>query len=319
MKKIIVIGANVAGLNCALKLNMEKFSVVVIDKSKNPGLKPCAGGISSKCNMYIPRKFYKKKFDNIYVHYKKNKIKIDRKRRPLHTYDREEYVKELIRKCKEKGVKVILGEEVVIRDLGCGYVITKGKKYEYDILIGADGAESVVRKRLMLVSKYVNTIEAKTKKVYSGLHMFIDHKFKGGYFWIFPHKGYSSIGCGGDIMHFKRFCKDNGIKYYEPKGARIQYNFLGYKFGDTYLIGEAAGYASALTGEGVYYSIVSGIDLAKELNTGEKSKRMIELANKLKSHQIVKGNMINVFMTVFMSFSLGRKLIEKICEKLSVK
>jgi len=319
MKKVLIIGANLAGLNCALNLNLRKFSVTVVDKSRNPGKKVCAGGVSSKADPYIPKKFYEKSFDRMIVHYKDKSITIHRKHRPLHTYDREAYIKHLIKLCKKKGIKVDLGKEVKSSNIRPDRVIIGKEPYEYDFVIGADGAESAVRKSIMLPCEYINTIEAKTKKKFKSLHMIADSKFKGGYFWIFPHKGYSSIGCGGDIKHFKSFCERNKIKYYDPKGARIQYRFAGYKFGRRYLIGEAAGYASALTGEGVYYSIISGIELAKELNTGISSKRLVSLAGELRKHQIVKGRTVNVILAILTSTAAGRKLFEKICEKLSVK
>jgi flavin-dependent dehydrogenase len=322
--KVVIVGANVAGLNCALNLDTSKYSIIIIDKSKNPGEKVCAGGISSKADDLIPMKFYKKRFPSITVHYKKSKLCIDRKNNPLSTFDREAYIWELINQCRKKKIKVILDTEIKQCNLKEKYVYSGNDKMDYDILIGADGYDSIVRKYLGLKSEFINTIEAKTRKQYKKMHIMLDRSLGEGYFWIFPHVGYSSIGCGGIISNFRGICKRLGIEYYDAKGAKIQYSYKGYKFGDVFLIGEAAGFASAFTGEGVYYSIVSAIETAKELNTGKKSKKIRELAGKLQKHKHYNSKFKNLtiryfLLNFFINTCLGRKTTEKICRWLSIK
>ena len=318
MKKIVIIGANIAGLNCALNLNTKKFSVVVVDKSKNPGLKPCAGGVSAKCDPYIPKKFYKRSFNRFLLFYGKSKLIIDRKHRPLHTIDRTGYLNYLMEKCKKNGVKVILGKEIKKEDIHFDYIIFDGKKANYDILIGADGYDSVVRKKLRIKSKHYMIIEAKTKKRFDDMQVIVDPNLIG-YFWIFPHKGYSSVGCGTKVSMFRGFCKRLKIDYYEPEGCKFQYCYKGYKFGNKYLIGEAGGFVSKLTGEGIYHAIISGREIAYEINTGKKSKELRRFLRKLKKQTLFTGAIILFIVTMFIKTKLGRKLIEKICEKLSVK
>ena len=281
MKKVMIIGGNLAGLNCALSLDLKKYSVTVIDKSKNPGTKVCAAGVSAKGDKYIPKKFHMRDFNRMLIKLGKHKVVIDRKHRILHTIDREAYIKDLIKKCKKKGIKIVLGENVKVNDISKSDV----KGMHYDILIGADGYNSVVRKKLGLKSKYHTIIEAKTKKDFKDIQVIIDGSLLG-YFWIFPNKGYTSIGCGTKVSVFKQWCKKLKLDYYEPKGAKLQYNYCGYKFGNQYLTGEAAGFASGLTGEGIYYAIISGIALAEELNSGVKSKRLKRLARQLGKHTI---------------------------------
>ena len=53
----------------------------------------------------------------------------------------------------------------------------------------------------------------------------------------------------------------------DPGEARLEsypiaYDYRGVKFGNVFLVGEAAGLASGFTGEGIYQSLVSGQEVA---------------------------------------------------------
>lgn len=105
--------------------------------------------------------------------------------------------------------------------------------------------------------------------------MFFDQKlFSLGYAWIFPHRGYASIGCGcepnvfssKDLMAgFKKWLEEKKIDVSKAKyeAFPISYDYQGYKFGNVYLVGDAAGLASGLTGGGIYQAMVSGEEVAK--------------------------------------------------------
>ena len=47
------------------------------------------------------------------------------------------------------------------------------------------------------------------------------------------------------------------------ESAPISYDYRGYRFDNIFLVGEAGGFASGLTGEGIYQSLVSGEEVAK--------------------------------------------------------
>lgn len=49
------------------------------------------------------------------------------------------------------------------------------------------------------------------------------------------------------------------------QAAPINFDFRGFNFGNKFLIGDAAGFASGLTGEGIYFAIVSGREIAKKI------------------------------------------------------
>jgi len=45
----------------------------------------------------------------------------------------------------------------------------------------------------------------------------------------------------------------------------INYDYQGWRFGSSFLIGDAAGLASGLTGEGIYPAIISGEETARAI------------------------------------------------------
>ncbi len=61
-------------------------------------------------------------------------------------------------------------------------------------------------------------------------------------------------------INFHQWLDEKGIDIKNAiyKSAPISYDYRGFKFGNTFLVGEAGGFASGLTGEGIYQSLVSG-------------------------------------------------------------
>ncbi len=93
--------------------------------------------------------------------------------------------------------------------------------------------------------------------------------FASGYAWVFPHQDSVSVGAyvDGRVMKAKQL-QDNLIKWsaksgyplsgHKSEAEYINFDFRGYRFNNIFLVGDAAGLASGLTGEGIYPAIVSG-------------------------------------------------------------
>lgn len=91
---------------------------------------------------------------------------------------------------------------------------------------------------------------------------------KSGYGWIFPHRGYYSVGIGGlssRLNHPRQamlqFLKKNGFSegqrlsgHLIPQGGNMRRTALGRVL----LAGDAAGFVDAFTGEGIFYALSSG-------------------------------------------------------------
>jgi geranylgeranyl reductase len=178
-----------------------------------------------------------------------------------------------------------------------------GAKYQFDYLIGADGSRSIVRKYLGLKNeKEMIAIHYKTPAIFPEMEFYFDAKmFGSGYAWIFPHKDFTSIGCGVDPnflitaealqKNFQKWLKDIWLKnrLFDLATAKyeawmINYDYKGHQFDNIFLIGDAAGLASGLTGEGMYFAMVSGIEAAKKILDPDYKMPAIDTILKVKKH-----------------------------------
>ena len=98
--------------------------------------------------------------------------------------------------------------------------------------------------------------------------------FAGGYAWVFPHRQTISIGAYVDarVMKAKQLQKNllvwggqagHSLSSGKAEAEYINFDYRGYRFDNIFLIGDAAGLASGLTGEGIYPAIVSGEEVAR--------------------------------------------------------
>jgi flavin-dependent dehydrogenase len=69
--------------------------------------------------------------------------------------------------------------------------------------------------------------------------------------------------------------------------APINYDFRGLRFGNIYLAGEAAGVASGLTGEGIFQSLVSGIEVSRYLLGMEEESEEMKYVRKYNRYQLM--------------------------------
>jgi geranylgeranyl reductase len=90
------------------------------------------------------------------------------------------------------------------------------------------------------------------------------------YGWIFPHSSFTSIGLGGWTRNaaMLRRCLDGLcdkliVERTKLEAASINFDYRGFAFGNKFLAGDAAGFASGLTGEGIYQAILSGEEVAR--------------------------------------------------------
>ena len=51
---VVIIGGGLSGSSTALNLSKKGYSVLIIEKEKSPDYKPCAGGMASSMQKFIP-------------------------------------------------------------------------------------------------------------------------------------------------------------------------------------------------------------------------------------------------------------------------
>ncbi|PIE66545.1 MAG: monooxygenase [Desulfobacterales bacterium] len=278
---ILIIGAGPAGLACAKVLAENGLKVVVVERKPSVGPKVCAGGITySGLIKHIPPEYIEKEFPEQHIFTPRQRLTVAESAPIIATIDREQIGQWMKQQALASGAKILTGAQAVQID-GQKVLVQHGKKTKpisTNHLIGADGANSIVR-------RYLNI---PTTKVGVGLNCFIPMQyeqmewhlnpklFNSGYAWIFPHRKSISIGAYAERSCMDtRTLKQNLIAWATTRGIAIpqkairaglvNFDYQGTSFNPLWLIGEAAGLASGLTGEGIYPGIVSGQEVARKI------------------------------------------------------
>lgn len=296
---ILIIGAGPAGLACAKTLAENNREVLVLERKSSVGPKVCAGGITySGLLRHVPEQYIQRGFPEQHIFTPRQHIKISNPEPIIATIDREQTGQWMMQQAQSAGTSVYAGAKVVRID---GHKVTvhhenEQKTISCNHLIGADGANSIVRRFLRLP----------LTKVGVGLNCFLPISYKNmewhlnpglfsyGYSWIFPHKKTISIGAYADQtcmdtrilkQHLIDWAKTRGITIPKEKirAGLVNFDFQGVDFQPFWLIGEAAGLASGLTGEGIYPAIVSGQEVAQKILNPDYTTPL--LANMVKKQQ----------------------------------
>ncbi len=272
---VIVLGAGPAGLKCAEELKNTNLSVLLIEKNKIIGPKICAGGLTQLTDGFDYPKDKTIIFNKLdmFLGTKKYEISMNH---PIRTLDRYELGQYMLTKIKKtKNISIL--KDTLVKSVEKDKIKTTRGTFHFKYLVGADGSASIVRKYLGLENKIYLGIQYIIPKQYDKMKWFLNPKhLHSGYGWVFPHKKYTSAGVFFNPKFLKvdkakevlnKFLDDCGIDYknatYEGGPANCLYK--GIEFGNIFLAGDAAGLASAATGEGISFALTSGKEVAKKI------------------------------------------------------
>jgi flavin-dependent dehydrogenase len=137
--KIAIVGAGITGLYLAWKLAKRGHEVTVFEKKEKIGKDICSGLISERILEFVPesKKLIQNQIDGILIHFPKRTLKIrpSKKFFLMSHFELDNLVADL---AKNARAKIILNNNI--------NSIPQG----FDRVIGCDGANSVVRKKLGL-------------------------------------------------------------------------------------------------------------------------------------------------------------------------
>lgn len=279
---VAIIGGGPGGLACAEILARHGARTILLERKKNIGAKVCAGGITWQGLIQrVPRELIQRTFPEQHIYSNWQRICFKRPEPVIATVNREELGAWMRDKAVNSGsivrtgcyVKSVSADSLTATD-------EKGKTFSlrYDHLVGADGSTSLVRRSLGIPATRLGIgINYQLYGHYDRMEWHLNtSRFGSGYGWIFPHRDTISIGayapCG--TINPDRL-KHNLIAWAEERGftmaatpARaefINYDYRGFQFGRTWLVGDAAGLASGLTGEGINPAILSGEEIARKI------------------------------------------------------
>ncbi len=267
--EIIIVGAGPSGLRAALTLAESGKDVLVLEKNSVIGQKTCAGGLTIKDIEIIPKNIVDAEFNYFILHTTKGAHEVNLGSHPVFTINREKLGQWMAKEAQKAGAEI--RTESFVREIKENHVLINGEEIGYDYLVGADGSNSIVRRFLKIpVKKALTALHYKSKTQRKELEVFLDDFKKSlKYSWIFPHNGFTSIGVGGwtnraSILRqdLDGMCGRLALEKTKLEAFPINFDYRGFAFSNIFLAGDAAGFASGLTGEGIYQAILSGEEVA---------------------------------------------------------
>ncbi len=260
-------------MSCAEVLGSSDFSVAVLDRLQQPGVKACGGGITPNPKLYweLPGKYREFRRHLIIINQRKFEVEI---RHPVKVVDRADLADYQIARIRSFG-NIRLFRNIKVESIsanpGQSWVNTEeGNRVYFDYLVGADGAGSVTRSFLGLETDYKTGMHYRVNSEYDRMTWYFNPELLGeGYCWIFPNKNYLSCGAlyrlgrtkGREALRILNdFLDERGLNYYvkDLEGAPVNFRYEGFRFGRVFLCGDAAGVAFPASGEGIYPAVLSG-------------------------------------------------------------
>jgi geranylgeranyl reductase family protein len=284
---VVIVGAGPAGAQTGYHLARRGLRILIIEKKKIPRYKACGGGLTRRTLDILP-------FDigSVVENYPAA-VKILVANRPvfhkvlhdpvLAMVMRDKFDHFLVQKAVAAGA--VLQEKTTVRSLsgvhGQLNVESSRGRFKTRFVVGADGVDSLVARALGLPVFHKQMIALEGEVYLNNYDLAEDLKSTAqfdfgviphGYGWVFPKNDHLSVGLVTRSRKIKGF-KDYFLAYLRLKnsaaqaeirvlkGHRIAYPAAGrfWRLSNRrgLVVGDAAGLADPITGEGIFYALGS--------------------------------------------------------------
>lgn len=280
---VIVVGAGPAGATAARLLAAWGFSVLLVEKCQLPRYKPCGGvltkrtiqllaplDISPVIETWVQRIVVQSPDGETFA--------VNLPERTVATVMRDRFDTFLVDAALAMGAKLRVGERLLKceqKPEGVEIVTSRGT-YRCLVLIGADGANSVVAQQLGLKPKrkafsLVAELAPEAASRWSGdIHLYFPLAFSG-YAWCFPKAKHLSAGLYTQFPYLQNW-REHLYRYLANlelhdclQWRKVHGHFIPtagkhsvFNRGNVVLVGDAAGVADPFTGEGIPWAIYTG-------------------------------------------------------------
>ena len=289
--EVIVVGGGPAGSHLARRLAEAGREVVLLDRARFPRDKVCGGGVSVKAAHLVgglPPALLRATVSGALISHRNRWLVEVMLGRPAgFMVTRRELDHWLLERARWAGAVVHQG--VAYQDhrvTGRGVeVACDAGRWRARLLVGADGAASRVRRRLVGQAQRLNQpalevlLPGGGRSALAGRALFDLGAVPGGYGWIFP-KGdhlnvgvFSGVGPGVRRSHLRAFLRRYRLE--EAGGRRLGYPIPldgargPWEGPGVWLVGDAAGLAEPMLGEGIYHALLSAEIAAELIISGE--------------------------------------------------
>ncbi len=337
MYDIVIIGAGPAGSTLAKLISKTNKKILIIDAENEKNKKPCGGLLAPDAQKELahydlvipkdilvsPQIFSVKTMDLVskqIKYYQRYYLNMDR-------YKFDKYLVSLI----PKNVKKINGRVVSIKkqDNYILEVLEKNKKsiINSKIIVGADGCNSIVRRtfyknnimKYMAIQEWYKCVDT-SNSFYSCI---FDRKTSDSCSWLIHKDEYLIYGGAFDIKNSKdkffeqknRLSKFLNVDLNEPVKREACLVYRPKRFKDfvtgkdgAYLIGEAAGFISASSFEGISSAIKSADILSKIIIKNDNINKITKLY-RFKTINLKIKLRLKVIKRWFMYTSIVRNII----------
>ena len=310
--KVAIVGAGPAGCVCALRLAKGAARPVIFDAS-HPREKPCGGGLTGKALALLPpavpcdplpaRPVGSCRFESGEGEWVDLALPT-----PVAVASRRELDAWLLRRALEAGARHV-AERVVSVDASGELRTSSGRVERFDVVVGADGAGSLVRRSFLKPTPPERLYVAAGWYARGTAPMLV--RFtpgRAGYLWLFPRPDHVGVGIAAPLaavptrellVHLQSEVARRFPALVEHAGGRYAHTIpcpspdpasiletAGPRWA---LVGDAAALADPITGEGIYYALRSALVLAETLLRDGSPARYPERALEDFGRELVKS------------------------------
>lgn len=301
---VIICGGGPAGSTCAMSFKDTGLKIGVLDKNRFPREKVCGDGVAA----YIPKSLgmispaFQKSFQDFdkKIHINNILVSVPGKREGIFAFPEPWYLASrydfdffLFEQAKSlSNITFIEDEQVTGVTTGAEKAMVttaSGKTFTCGLVVGCDGATSLVRRELTTHVLKPEDRVAAIRAYFSGVQGVKDdtfefhfmEKFNSGYFWIFPGlNGDVNVGFGlmADTIQkknmnlreeFMKIIKEHPSLKKRFEGAEMKGTIGGWSIplgfqkhpisGNRFMLaGDAASIADPASGEGIGLAMISG-------------------------------------------------------------
>ena len=281
--RVAVVGAGPSGTSCAMELLKGGVDCMLFDRATFPREKICGGGLTGKSVHLLDRVFPGLQYDYVPVY--EIDLLIDGQfvrtyhlNEPARIVERRVFDHVLLQEYLKAGGQFVNKGVKELKETGEGIVLTlaDGEEWLCEWVIGADGAHSRVRKYLQPAYKVsslcVEQYMKKEENVDNRIRVELSVAYKDGYYYDFPNRSHRVIGYGDlntSVDSFREILKARNMEETRIMGAYIPNEAVYPLHERIILVGDAGGFASKITGEGLYAAIATGYNASHAIMEGK--------------------------------------------------